>query len=147
MSGLAYERLHANLVSLKLDVIGSIVDNYLELAAKEGTSMVEVLDHLLEEEVSSKNASAVDTRMKLAGFPAKKTLEDFDLSYQPSIDKAVIEELRTLRFVHNAECVCLLGPPGPVSSCTPHHHDWSHNWEASSSTSFLGTRHLAYGYA
>jgi len=112
MGGLAYERLHANLEALKLDVMSSIADNYIELAAKEGKSMVEVLDHLLEQEVSSRNASAVETRLKLAGFPAKKTLEDFDLSYQPSIDKAVIEELRTLRFVHNAECVCLLGPPG-----------------------------------
>ena len=112
MSGLAYERLHANLATMKLDVIDSTVDNYLELTTKEGKSMVEVLDHLLEQEVSSRNASAVETRLKLAGFPAKKTLEDFDLSCQPSIDKAVMEELRTLKFVHNAESVCLLGPPG-----------------------------------
>jgi DNA replication protein DnaC len=112
VGGLAYERLHANLATLKLDVIASTMDSYLELAAKEGKSMVEVLDHLLEQETSSRNASAVETRLKLAGFPAKKTLEDFDLSFQPSIDKAVIEELRTLRFVHNAETVCLLGPPG-----------------------------------
>ena len=102
MGGLAYERLHANLDALKLNVVGAIADNYLELASKEGKSMVDVLDHLLEQEVSSRNASAMKTRMKLAGFPAKKTLEDFDLSYQPSIDKAVIEELRTLKFVHNA---------------------------------------------
>jgi DNA replication protein DnaC len=112
MGGLAYERLHANLEALKLDVITSSMDSYLELASKEGKSMVEVLDHLFEQEVTSRNASAMETRLKLAGFPAKKTLEDFDLSYQPSIDKAVIEELRTLKFVHNAESVCLLGPPG-----------------------------------
>jgi DNA replication protein DnaC len=112
VGGLAYERLHANLATLKLDVVASTMDSYLELAAKEGKSMVEVLDHLLEQETSSRNASAMETRLKLAGFPAKKTLEDFDLSFQPSIDKAVIEELRTLRFIHNAETVCLLGPPG-----------------------------------
>jgi DNA replication protein DnaC len=112
MGGLAYERLHANLEALKLNVIGSIVDNYLELAAKEDKPAVEVLDHLLDEEVRARNASAVETRLKLAGFPARKTLDDFDLSFQPSIDPAVLEELRTLRFIHNAESVCFLGPPG-----------------------------------
>ena len=112
MDGLVYERLHRNLESLKLNTIESIVDNHLELAAKEDKPAVEVLDHLLEEEVKVRNASAMETRLKLAGFPVRKTLEEFDLSFQPSIDPSVIEELRTLRFVHNAECVCFLGPPG-----------------------------------
>jgi len=33
------------------------------------------------------------TRMKLAGFPVKKRLEDFNFEFQPSIDKAVITDL------------------------------------------------------
>lgn len=112
MGNLAYERLHANLEALKLNVMESIVDNHLELAAKEERSMTEVLDHLFEEEVRARNASAVETRMKLSGFPSRKTLEEFDFSFQPSIDPAVIDELRTMRFIHNAENICLLGPPG-----------------------------------
>ena len=50
--------------------------------------------------------------MKNEGFPVKKTLEEFDFEFQLSIDKKVIEDLATLRFVHNAENVVLLGPPG-----------------------------------
>ncbi len=34
----------------------------------------------------------------MSGFPIKKTLEDFDFSFQPSIDKRQIEELATMRF-------------------------------------------------
>jgi len=41
-----------------------------------------------------------------------KTLAQFDFSFQPSIDERQIRELQTLRFVHEASNVCLLGPPG-----------------------------------
>jgi DNA replication protein DnaC len=41
-----------------------------------------------------------------------KTLEQFDFSFQPSIDRKVIRELSGLSFVDRAENVILLGPPG-----------------------------------
>lgn len=109
---LAYERLHANLGTLKLNVAESIVDSYLESTASEGKSTVEVLDYLLDQEVRARSSAAVEMRLKLSGFPVRKTLEEFDLNVQPSIDPKVIQELRTLRFVHNAENVIFLGPPG-----------------------------------
>jgi DNA replication protein DnaC len=50
--------------------------------------------------------------MKLSIIPVRKTLSEFDLSYQPSIDKAVFIDLRTLRLINNEENVPFLGPPG-----------------------------------
>ena len=50
MSNLAYERLHANLAKLKLNTVGTILDNYLEIAAKEGKTTMEVLDYLMDQE-------------------------------------------------------------------------------------------------
>ena len=41
-----------------------------------------------------------------------KTFQQFDFSFQPSIDERQIRELQTLRFVHEASNVILLGPPG-----------------------------------
>lgn len=41
-----------------------------------------------------------------------KTLEQFDFSFQPSIDRKVIREFAGLGFVERAENVILLGPPG-----------------------------------
>jgi DNA replication protein DnaC len=52
------------------------------------------------------------TRLQLAHLPYVKTFEQFDFSFQPSIDERQIRELRTLRFVHEASNVILLGPPG-----------------------------------
>jgi len=112
MTNLVYERLHENLAKLKLNTVGTILDNYLEIAANEGKTTLEVLDYLMDQEKHAKDASSQETRMKLAGFPVKKRLEDFDFEFQPSIDKTVISDLALLRFVYNAENVVFLGPPG-----------------------------------
>jgi len=45
MNGLVYEHLHHNLKLLKLTTFESILDNYLELAAKEGQSTIEIIDY------------------------------------------------------------------------------------------------------
>ena len=112
MNNFTYERLHENLQYLKLDTIEAILDNYLELAAKDGKVTMEVLDYLLEQERKHRDAAAVDRRMKSAAFPVIKTLKEFNFDFQPSIERSVIEDLATLRFVHNTENLVLLGPPG-----------------------------------
>ena len=110
MSALVYERVHDNLKRLKLTTIESLLDNYLEIAAKEERSTLKVLDYLLDQEVKSKEDRAREFRMRLAAFPMEKRLEDFDVSFQPSLDPAVIRDLASLRFIHHAENVVFLGP-------------------------------------
>ena len=53
-----------------------------------------------------------ETKLKYAGFPFRKTMEEFDFSFQKSIDRSVIDDLMTLKFMHNRENVVFLGPPG-----------------------------------
>ncbi len=48
----------------------------------------------------------------MAYLPDLKTFEQFDFAFQPSIDERQIRQLRTLRFIHEASNVILLGPPG-----------------------------------
>ena len=112
MSQQEYERLHHNLLLLDLITFESILDNYLEIAAKDERSTIEILDYLIAQEVQSKETRSLDLRMRLAGFPMEKRLDDFDFKFQPSIDKASIKEMASLKFVHNAENVVFLGPPG-----------------------------------
>jgi DNA replication protein DnaC len=112
MSALAYERVHENLNLLKLTTFESLLDNYLEIAAKEERSTLEVLDYLIDQELKSREDRALMLRIRLAGFPMEKKLDDFDMKFQPSIDPAVIKDLASLRFVHHAENVVFLGPPG-----------------------------------
>lgn len=112
MSGLAYEQLHHNLKLLKLTTLDAILDNYLEIATKEGKSIIEIIDYLVDQEIQSKEARSQALRMRIAGFPFEKRLVDFDFRYQPSLDKTVIKDIASLRFIRNAENVVFLGPPG-----------------------------------
>lgn len=54
----------------------------------------------------------VEVRTKLAHLPYRKTLEEFDFTFQPSLDERVVRELFTMHFVTRQENVLLLGPPG-----------------------------------
>ena len=112
MNNFSYERLHSNLQYLKLNTVEELLDNCLELAVRDNMTTMEVLDYLLEQEKKHREAVAIERRIKSAVFPVKKTLEEFDFEFQSSVNKKVIEDLATLRFVHNAENVVLLGPPG-----------------------------------
>jgi len=112
MTNFEYERLHHNLNLLKLGTIESILDNYLEIAAKENKSTIEILDYLVDQELRSKDGRSLALRMRKAGFPMEKRLVDFDFGFQPSLDKGIVNDIASLKFIHNAENVVLLGPPG-----------------------------------
>lgn len=112
MSELTMDRLRDNLEKLKMKHTLEILDNYLEMAVKDQFNIVDVLDHIFAEEAKSKRHRAYEHQVRMSGFPMKKTLDDFDFPFQPSIDKRQIDELATLRFLENGENVVFLGPPG-----------------------------------
>lgn len=112
MNELTMERIRENLTQLKMKNTLEILDNYLERAIHDNLNIVEVLDHLFTEEAKNKRQRAFEKQVQTSGFPLKKTLQEFDFSFQPSIDKRQIDELATMRFLENAENIIFLGPPG-----------------------------------
>jgi DNA replication protein DnaC len=105
----AYENVHEKLKALGLYTIENIIDNYLSNVKDKST--MEILEHLLSEEVKSKRYREYEAKLRYSGFPFRKTIEEFDFTFQPSIDKSVINDLLTMRFVHDKENVVFLGPP------------------------------------
>src|SRR5438270_12689663 len=67
---------------------------------------------LLGTEVSARESHGGESRIKAARFPARKTLEEFDFTFQRSVKKTVVEHLGQLDFLHARQNVILLGPPG-----------------------------------
>ena len=112
MSELTMERLCENLESLKMKNTLEILDNYLERAVKDKLNVVEVLGHIFAQKALNKRRRAYEKQVQMSGFPIKKTLDDFDSTFQPSIDKRQIDELATMRFLENGENIIFLGPPG-----------------------------------
>jgi DNA replication protein DnaC len=106
------ERLQNMLNALGLKAVEASLESLLEQAAKKETSYAEFLEELLACEVDARRSRYLRARLQLAHLPFVKTFDQFDFSFQPSIDERQIRELRTLRFVHEASNAIFLGPPG-----------------------------------
>ena len=85
-------------------------------AREESWSHERFLEAVLSTELSSRESHGGENRIKAARFPARKTLEEFDFTFQRSVKKQVIEHLGQLDFLHGKENVVLLGPPGTGKS-------------------------------
>src|ERR687883_640742 len=103
-------------------------------AREEQWSYERFAEALLSTEVASRDSHGGEGRIKAARFPARKTLEEFDFTFQRSVKKTVIEHLGQLDFLHARENVILLGPPDHGSHCPPRCRHFSNSPEAVPST-------------
>jgi len=106
------EGLQTILAGLGLTAVEARLEGLLERASKAAPSYAEFLLEVVSAEADARRQRYLKTRLQLAHLPYVKTFAQFDLSFQPSIDERQIRELQTLRFVHEASNVMLLGPPG-----------------------------------
>jgi len=100
------------LEKMKMEHLGAQLEAVCEQASKKDLSYQEFLAQALETEYRGRRLKSVESKLALARFPWIKTVEEFDFSFQPSIDRKVIRELSGLGFVERGENVILLGPPG-----------------------------------
>ena len=109
---IALEQARQYLENLGLTQAAAALDNRLDVAAKKQLSYPEVLADLLGIETSARRERYLKARTRLAHLPFQRTLEQFDFSFQPSIDERQVKELASLAFVAEADNLVLLGPPG-----------------------------------
>lgn len=107
-----YAKLLNNLEILKLEKMYSYIPTYLNTVAKDNISVLDALVHLTEKEIKYKNEMASKIQISVAGFPFVKKMDEYDYDFQPSINKAQIKDLCTLRFVENKENILFYGTPG-----------------------------------
>lgn len=107
-----YAKLLNNLEQLKLEKMYSYIPTYLDTVAKEGTSVLNALVHLTDKEIVYKNELASKTQIKVAGFPFVKRANEYDYDFQPSVNKAQIMDLCSLRFIEKKENILFYGTPG-----------------------------------
>jgi len=70
------------------------------------------LELLLQDEINVRHQRLINRRHKLAEFRELRSLENFDFSFNPTINRALIYELATGQFVTQRRDVLLVGPPG-----------------------------------
>lgn len=112
MTALQHERIRQLCDDLKL---GAVIDQYANLAdeaARNGKSLIDYLEQVLKSEQALRKERSRQTLVKMAGFPALKTLEDYDFQFATGVPKQRIQELAGLGFLERKENVILLGPSG-----------------------------------
>ena len=109
---IALEQARQHLESLGLKQAVEVLDNTLDVAASKQLTCPEMLEQLLDAEVEARRERYLSTGTKMAHFPFQRTLEQFDFTFQPSIDERQVKELANLAFVAEATNILMLRPPG-----------------------------------
>ncbi len=112
MSTTFESRAVEGLEQLGLGVARAHLDSAAQRAAAEGWTYTHFLGYLLDGELAERHRKRVELNMQFARFPAVKRLDQFDFAAQPGLDRRLIDELATGRFVAEGRNVILLGPPG-----------------------------------
>lgn len=107
-----YAKLINNLETLKLEKIKQNLDSYIELINNNNKDIVDALYELTNLEIDLMNEKAILGCVRTAGFPFVKTFEDFEFSFQPTINKQQILDFKNLRFIENKENIIFVGSPG-----------------------------------
>ena len=107
-----YQQLRSNLAYLRLDAAAEALAVELDRAGTGKLSHSAFLEHLLRIEVDATEDRRRAGRLRFASLPAPWRLQDFDFDAQPSLDRKLVDELATLRFIEEKANLLLIGPPG-----------------------------------
>jgi DNA replication protein DnaC len=98
--------------ALKAPAAARALPKLAECAREQEWSYERFAETLLQTEVASRDSHGGESRIKAARFPARKTLEEFDFTFQRSVKKTLIVHLGQLDFLHERSNLIALGPPG-----------------------------------
>lgn len=103
---------HDGLGQLGLNTAKEHLDSAGQKAAAEQWSYTHFLGYLLDGELKERRRRTAELNIQFARFPYIKRLEDFNFDAQPSLDRRLVEELATSRYLNEGRNLVLLGPPG-----------------------------------
>lgn len=107
-----FDEIENMLRRLRLPRIRQVFRDKLQAAAVEGISLADLLGNLLEDELSSREESQLRSRVRRAGFPFNKTLEQFDFRRHPELRRQAFQSYLDPSFVKEGHSLVLIGPPG-----------------------------------
>jgi len=106
-----YQQLRSHLAELKLHAAAEALPAVLDQATAEGLSLTVALERLLAAEVNASTARRLAGRLRFACLPTPATLDDFNVDAAAGIDRNLIDELGTCRYLESATNILLIGPP------------------------------------
>lgn len=106
------QHLEPKLKRLRLSGMLETLEDRTNQAISGKFSYSDFLERLLEDEIERREQKQLALRLRRAGFDSSKTLETFDFSFNPEINRQAIQELATCGFVARKENVLIYGQTG-----------------------------------
>lgn len=89
--------------------------NYQDVLRQSKTSadFSDLLLDLMIAETASRQENQTRRRLKAAGFPFQKTLDEFDMSQlNPSVSPVFLQELASCKYIEQRQNIVMIGNPG-----------------------------------
>lgn len=98
----------------KLHLAGILqtADMRAEQAVKEQMSYMEFLELLINDENQNRTRNRRNELLRRSRIPQHKTIEEFNFSWQPCLNRQAIYSLGTCEFIRKKENIAFIGLPG-----------------------------------
>lgn len=107
-----YQQLLKNLEYLNLKQMIDHLGDTIDFSMSNQLSFVDTLVKLTNYEIDVREKSMINSMVKVAGFPHRKELSEFDFEFQPTINKQQMLDFTSLRFLEEKENIVFLGTSG-----------------------------------
>lgn len=106
------EALDEKLRYLRMSAIQQSLQARNQYALEHKLSYIEFFELLIEDECVRRKGKAYQQRLTKSRLNSTKTLEVYDFSFQPEIDKRRVMDLYAGRYIEEAQNIILMGKPG-----------------------------------
>lgn len=106
------QALEDKLKYLRLSAMRASLSTRNQYAMEHQLSYLEFFEMLVEDECANRKSNAVRQRLLKSKLKANKTLDNYDFSFQPELDKKLVQELMGCRFIAENRNIIFMGKPG-----------------------------------
>ncbi|MGP1414155.1 MAG: IS21-like element helper ATPase IstB [Bacillales bacterium] len=107
-----YELIKQNFVYLKNQESLAILDEIFDETSRSNMNFIDGFKLYTDKIIEKKRNNVIVHSVKMAGFPRISTLQEFDFSYQPTINESQINDFASLRFLEKKENLIFYGNSG-----------------------------------
>jgi DNA replication protein DnaC len=104
------------LKQLRLSGIMDSIESRNRQAIEKKMSYMDFLATIITDEIARRNQKKLASALRRANFRNQKTLEEFDFSFNPNINRSLVMDLASCRFISEKVCVFIIGPCGTGKS-------------------------------
>ncbi|MCP3966928.1 MAG: ATP-binding protein [Lentisphaerae bacterium] len=100
------------LQSLKLAGMAKCIETRNDYALEKQLSYMDFIELLIEDELANRQSNSYRKRFVQSKLSEEKSIQTYDFSYQPKLDKKLLLDLASCRFIHDKQNIIFMGNPG-----------------------------------